>query len=119
MTDDDRGLATLWTAYVIAGIAALTTVLMAVAAVSVARHRVEAAADLSALAAAAYGVWGAEYACAQAQWVADRMAVRVGECRMEGWTVVVRVTTSVSGLGDLTAQARAGPVPVDDTDDNR
>jgi secretion/DNA translocation related TadE-like protein len=113
MTEDDRGLATLWTAYVIAGIAALTAVLMAVAAVSVARHRVEAAADLSALAAAAYGVWGADYACAQARWVADRMAVRLGECRMEGWTVVVRVTTSVSGLGDLNAQARAGPV--DDT----
>ncbi|MFD1051800.1 helicase, partial [Kibdelosporangium lantanae] len=49
--------------------------------------------------------------CAQARWVAERMSVRLGECRMEGWTVVVRVTTSVSGLGDLDAQARAGPVP--------
>jgi secretion/DNA translocation related TadE-like protein len=111
--DDDRGMATLWTAYAIAGIAALTAVLMAMAAVSVARHRVEAAADLAALAGAAYGVWGAEHACAQARWVADRMAVSLDECRSEGWTVVVRVNTSVGGLGNLNAQARAGPVTGD------
>jgi secretion/DNA translocation related TadE-like protein len=104
--DDDRGMATLWTAYAIAGIAALTAVLMAMAAVSVARHR-------AALAGAAYGVWGAEHACAQARWVADRMAVSLDECRSEGWTVVVRVNTSVGGLGNLNAQARAGPVTGD------
>jgi secretion/DNA translocation related TadE-like protein len=102
-------MATLWTACLLAGLAVLTAVLMSLAAVIVARHRAEAAADLSALAAAAYGPWGEEYACAQARWVTEKMEVSLVGCSMGGWDVDVQVAASVAGLGSVTGRARAGP----------
>ncbi|WP_132109944.1 Rv3654c family TadE-like protein [Actinocrispum wychmicini] len=106
---DDRGFATVWTAWVVAALAGLFALLMGVAAVMVARHRADGAADLSALAAAAYAPWGEEYACGLARWVSERMEVRLVECRITGWVVGVRVVAAVNGLGEVTAQARAGP----------
>jgi len=106
---NDRGFATIWTAWVVAALAALVALLMGLAAVVVARHRAESAADLSALAAAAYGPWGEEYACGLARWVSDRMGVRLADCHLSGWVVRVEVVAAVNGLGDVTARARAGP----------
>jgi secretion/DNA translocation related TadE-like protein len=79
-------------------------------AVAAARHRAGSAADLGALAAAAYGPWGEQYACGLARWVTERMEVRLVRCSMSGWEVRVEVAAAVSGLGDVTARARAGPV---------
>jgi secretion/DNA translocation related TadE-like protein len=106
---NDRGLAMVWTAGAIAGLMVPFALLVAVGAVASARHRANGAADLSALAAAAYGPWGEEYACGLAQWVSERMEVRLTGCRMTGWTVQVEVIAAVSGLGHVTARARAGP----------
>ncbi|MEV4311135.1 Rv3654c family TadE-like protein [Actinocrispum sp. NPDC049592] len=106
----DRGVATVWTAWVVAGIAALVGAIVGVGMVASVRHRAESAADLGALAAASYGPWGEEYACGLARWVAEGMGVRLTSCRMEGWEAWVEVAGAVSGLGTVTARARAGPV---------
>lgn len=106
---DDRGLATVWTAWAVAALAGLLALSMGLAAVTVARHRADGAADLSALAAAAYVPWGEEYACGLARWVSERMAVRLVECQVSGWVVSVRVGAAVSGLGEVIGRARAGP----------
>jgi secretion/DNA translocation related TadE-like protein len=108
---NDSGAATVWAACVIAALMALGVALMAVGAVASARHRANSAADLAALAAAAYGPWGEEYACGQASWVVDQMNLRLSECRMTGWTVRVEVAAAISGLGRITARAKAGPEP--------
>jgi secretion/DNA translocation related TadE-like protein len=106
---NDRGVATVWAAWLVAGLAALVGLVATVGAVAVARHRADSAADLSALAAAAYGPWGEEYACGLARWVSERMEVRLAGCRMSGWEVRVEVVAAVNGLGHVTAHARAGP----------
>jgi secretion/DNA translocation related TadE-like protein len=103
-------VATVWAAWLIAGLAVLTGLVVVLGAVASARHRAGSAADLSALAAAAYGPWGEEYACGLARWVSERMEVRLVECRLKGWEVRVEVAAAVSGLGHVTARARAGPV---------
>jgi secretion/DNA translocation related TadE-like protein len=107
---NDHGLATVWAAWAIAALVALGGLVLAIGAVASARHRANSAADLSALAAAAYGRWGEEYACGLARWVAERMSVRLAVCRISGWVVQVEVVAAVSGLGQVTARARAGPV---------
>lgn len=107
---NDRGSATVWVAWAVAGLAAVAGLVLVIGAVASARHRANSAADLSALAAAAYGTWGEEHACGLARWVTDRMAVRLVECRMSGWEAHVEVRAAVNGLGEITARARAGPV---------
>jgi secretion/DNA translocation related TadE-like protein len=106
---NDRGFATIWTAWVVAALGLLVAMLMGVAAVVLARHRADSAADLAALAAAAYGPWGEEYACGLARWVSEQMEVQLVDCRLSGWVVRVEVVAAVNGLGDVTARARAGP----------
>jgi secretion/DNA translocation related TadE-like protein len=107
---NDRGSATIWAAWAIAALAALGGLVLTIGSVASARHRANSAADLSALAAAAYGPWGEEHACGLARWVTDRMAVRLVVCQMSGWEAHVEVRAAVSGLGEITARARAGPV---------
>jgi secretion/DNA translocation related TadE-like protein len=106
----DSGLATIWAAWAIAALVALGGLVLAIGAVASARHRANSAADLASLAAAAYGLWGEEYACGLARWVAERMSVRLTACQLSGWVVRVEVVAAVSGLGHVTARARAGPV---------
>ncbi|MET0233923.1 MAG: Rv3654c family TadE-like protein [Kibdelosporangium sp.] len=106
---NDSGAATVWAAWVIAALVAFGGALMAIGAVASARHRANSAADLAALAAAANGPWGEEAACGQARWVVERMELRMTECRMTGWIVRVEVEAAISGLGRITARARAGP----------
>lgn len=77
------------------------------------RHRAEAAADLAALAAAAYAADGTEAACATARRVTDRMAVRMASCELHGWEANVRIEAAPPGVlarfGTARAAARAGP----------
>jgi secretion/DNA translocation related TadE-like protein len=109
VTADDRGVATVWVAWAIAALVAVVGLMLLLGAATVTRHRAAAAADLSALAAAAYGPWGEEFACRQARWVSERMSVRLAGCRLTGWLADVEVTVPMSGIGQATAHASAGP----------
>jgi secretion/DNA translocation related TadE-like protein len=71
----------------------------------VARHRAQAAADLSALAAAARLAQGVDAACSQAAVIADAMSAAVADCTVDGLDVVITVE-----VGKARAGARAGPV---------
>jgi secretion/DNA translocation related TadE-like protein len=108
---NDSGVATVWAAWAIAALMAFGGALMALAAVASARHRANSAADLAALAAAAYGPWGEQYACDQANWVTEQMNMQLTECGMTGWVARVEVAAAISGLGRITARAKAGPAP--------
>ena len=108
----DAGLATIWAAWTVAALVALGGLVLTIGAVASARHRANSAADLAALAAAAYGPWGEEHACGLARWVTDRMSVRLTVCQLTGWVVRVEVVAAVSGLGQVTARARAGPAVI-------
>ncbi|WP_067977519.1 Rv3654c family TadE-like protein [Nocardia caishijiensis] len=110
----EAGGATVFACVALAGLICATVMVGQVGAVIVARHRVQAAADLGALAAAGALVEGAEAGCAQANDVARRMGARVSRCRVEQWDVVVTAERPV-GLGvfggrSVVASARAGPV---------
>jgi secretion/DNA translocation related TadE-like protein len=80
----------------------------------VTRHRAQGAADLAALAAAATAAAGERRACAEAQWVAEKMGVSVRSCRLSGWDALVEVVAVPPGVlshfGSTEARARAGPV---------
>lgn len=95
-------------------LALATAAILAVAAVVQTRHRVTAAADLAALAAAAYAPDGDVAACGRARWVADRMGVGIRYCRLSGWDALIEVSAGPPGilgpLGEITEHARAGPV---------
>ena len=79
----------------------------------IARHRVQAAADLAALAAAARLVGGADIACAQASAIAEAMHATVADCVVDDLDVVLTVEAPVAfgalGVGRAHAVARAGP----------
>ncbi|WP_342213291.1 Rv3654c family TadE-like protein [Nocardia wallacei] len=110
----DAGIATVAACLVLAALLAGTLLIAHVGGVVVARHRAQAAADLSALAAAGALDEGAEAGCVRADELARRMRVRVRACEVVGWEVTVTVTTAVSvgplGTRAVSATARAGPV---------
>lgn len=99
---------------IIAAVLALTVALAWLGAAVVARHRVQAAADLGALAAAGALDEGTVAGCARAEQVAGRMRARLRTCSVEEWDVVLSVEAAVSwgplGIVVAHAQARAGPV---------
>jgi secretion/DNA translocation related TadE-like protein len=92
------------------------------ATATVLRHRVEAAADLAALAAATKAASGKPDACERARWVVERMSVLLDSCRIEEWDVVVELHGQplgpLGGFGAANAHARAGP-PMTDTSGTR
>lgn len=110
----ERGSATVVGAGLIMVVLALFAAGVQLGSAVITRHRAEAAADLAALAAAAWAVSGPEVACLTAERVARRMAARLASCELDGWDAVVRVTARPSGLverlGVANATARAGPV---------
>jgi len=93
---------------------ALTAGGAAVGSAVVARHRAQAAADLSALAGAQHALYGVGVACAETTAVARRMGAAVTRCAVEDLDVVVAVSVPVMlgrfGVGPARAAARAGPV---------
>jgi secretion/DNA translocation related TadE-like protein len=82
----------------------------------IARHRMQAAADLATLAAAVHLADGASAACAHASALAQTMRTAVTDCVVEDLDVVVTIEAPVSfgriGVGQARATARAGPTPV-------
>lgn len=111
---DDRGVATVWAAGMVAVLVSVAVFGLSLGAAMVARHHAESAADLAALAGAGQVLPGESYACTQARRVTDRMRVRLVSCQLRNWDVLVDVTAQPPGwlgtLGSATAQARAGPV---------
>ncbi|WP_369827808.1 Rv3654c family TadE-like protein [Mycobacterium sp. 852002-10029_SCH5224772] len=75
----------------------------------VARHRAQAAADLSALAAAADLTSGSGAACVRAVAVAREMRVDDIGCVVDGLDVVITARVAVVVAGTARATARAGP----------
>ncbi len=114
MSEPDRGVASVWAAFAVAAILAVTVLGIQLGTAAGVRHRVEAAADLAALAAAAHATAGAEAACALARRVTDGMAVRLSDCRFTGWDATVEVHASPAIPlvipGGAIGRARAGPV---------
>ncbi|ONI81871.1 hypothetical protein ALI22I_37380 [Saccharothrix sp. ALI-22-I] len=106
---DDRGAASV-VAVAVAGVwFALVVVGVQVGEAVVTRHRLSAAADLAALAAAGQLVSGTVHACGRAEWVVERMGGRLASCDVDGWEVSVRVSGSTWAFGALSAHSRAGP----------
>ncbi len=93
---------------------ALTAGGAAVGTAVVARHRAQAAADLSALSGAQHALYGIAPACAEAATIARRMGAVIASCTVEDLDVVVAVSVPVMlgrfGVGPARAAARAGPV---------
>ncbi|MGH3435753.1 MAG: Rv3654c family TadE-like protein [Sciscionella sp.] len=113
----ERGSATIWTVAGIAVVFLIAAVIVMVGSATVTRHRVESAADLSALAAAAYAPTGEQFACRRARWVARHMGTTLRSCRLSGWDALVVASAKPSALSGLpvsgrtvTSHARAGPV---------
>ncbi|MEV4599308.1 Rv3654c family TadE-like protein [Amycolatopsis sp. NPDC049253] len=113
MKKNDDGVATVWTALVIAALVGLAAAGCCLGAAVAARHRVEAAADLGALAAAAHAADGPARACDRAREVADHEGAVVTACRWHERDALVEVRAAsppVPGLPPPSARARAGPV---------
>ncbi len=78
-------------------------------AIVVARHRAQAAADLSALAAARRLPSGPEAACGLAKTLARQMGADSAQCAVIDLDVVITVEVAVAFAGRARAGARAGP----------
>ncbi len=104
----------MWAAVAIAVVVGLVGLALVLGSAVVARHRVEGAADLAALAGAASAVSGESRACERARWVAERMGADLVACALRGWEVTVeaagRPEATVGRFGRPRATARAGPV---------
>ncbi|TMQ87390.1 hypothetical protein ETD83_39880, partial [Actinomadura soli] len=88
---------------------------VAVGGVRGARHRANTAADLAALAGAAWVAEGGGAPCGRAESIAAGSGARMARCRVRGHVVEVSVTVDVvvpMGIGALKVEsrARAGPV---------
>lgn len=106
----DRGSATVWAAGAIAVLCLLAAVVLTYGDIVRTRHRAVAAADLAALAGAAYAQYGESAACDRARWVAAGMGVGVTSCRLSRWDALVEIATDLpDGFGTLAAHSRAGP----------
>lgn len=109
----DHGAATVWTAGAIAGLLAVTTLVVGLGAAAATRHTAASAADLAALAAAGAVVDGERVACGKARWVTDRMSVELHRCRVDGSQARIEVVAQppgvLAGFSPAEARARAGP----------
>ncbi len=110
----DDGVATVAAVGALAGLIVVTAVAVSLGGAVSTRHRLEAAADLAALAGAAHAVHGTAGACGAARRVTEGMSARLTACRLEEWDVAVEVSagTSLPFVAPVTAHAyaRAGPV---------
>lgn len=126
MAERERGSATIlvlaWGALVVAVAWVITVQAVGV----LARHRVESAADLAALAGAESIGRSTVGICPAAEAVARANQVELSDCAISvapsgrtGWVRVVvrrRLSLPLAGSTTLTASARAGRVPRDESD---
>ncbi|MEV4251860.1 Rv3654c family TadE-like protein [Spirillospora sp. NPDC049652] len=112
--EGDRGAGTVWVLAFLGVIWAVGLAAIVVGGVRVARHRVEAAADLGALAGAGHVGEGEEAACRAVREVAADSGGRVASCAVRGRIVEVSTDAVVRlpfGIREVrvVARARAGP----------
>ncbi|WP_165494909.1 Rv3654c family TadE-like protein [Actinomadura roseirufa] len=113
----ERGAGTIWVVGFLAIIWLVGGAAVAVGGVRGVRHRVDAAADLAALAGAEHVPDGGGVACARVRSVAASSGVRVSRCVVRGEVVDVSVWRPVDvplgiGVVRVESRARAGPVGV-------
>ncbi|MFI6870678.1 Rv3654c family TadE-like protein [Nocardia sp. NPDC050406] len=110
---DSQGGATVAAALAVAALLAVTLLIAQIGVAIAARHHVQSAADLSALAAAGALDRGTAAGCAEAERIARRMVVRVRECAVAEWDATVTVESPIRlgplGTRMVSASARAGP----------
>ncbi|MGI5284841.1 Rv3654c family TadE-like protein [Nonomuraea polychroma] len=113
MRSRERGSATLWGVALMGVLMAVTTAFATVGAVRVARHRVNTAADLSALAAARLALFDPRGACAEAAVSATQNGVELTRCEINDEVADVWTSLSISlpivGTRTVTGRSRAGP----------
>nr|WP_309297872.1 Rv3654c family TadE-like protein [Mycobacterium kiyosense] len=107
---DERGSATVFAAFLVAGLLCLTAAGVCLGSAVVARHRAQAAADLAALAGAERLPQGYAAACASATSLARQMRVGDVRCAADDLDIVVTVEVPAVLAGVARASARAGPV---------
>ncbi|CCH27656.1 Rv3654c family TadE-like protein [Actinosynnema sp. NPDC047251] len=110
---DERGAASVLAVALLGVLGAAVVFGVRYGEVVVGRHRVVAAADLAAVAAAGWIEQGAARACGRAEWVVRRMGGELVSCVVSGVEVVVEVRAARGkGLGSVfgapAARARAG-----------
>ncbi|MGW4485956.1 Rv3654c family TadE-like protein [Amycolatopsis sp. NPDC004368] len=113
----DEGVATVWTAIVAAALVGIAAAGWWLGTAVAARHRIETAADLGALAAAAHAADGPARACDRARDVAVHEGAIVTSCTWRERDALVEVRAAsppVPGLPPPSAHARAGPVGLPD-----
>lgn len=110
---DERGVATVFGAWVIVGLVSLVVAVVFVGSAVVARHRAQSVADLAALAAAQRAMLALDDPCGAARTIAATSSVAVARCDTNGEDVVVVATSQVDlgpfGVRTARAVARAGP----------
>lgn len=113
MSSAAPGFATVWTALAVTSLMIILGLVVGFVVLIGTRHRVEAAADLAALAAALPA--DETTACRRAVRVAERMHTRLRTCRFRGWDSLVEIEADPPGpfrrFGPVNGRARAGPVP--------
>ncbi|RJL20405.1 Rv3654c family TadE-like protein [Bailinhaonella thermotolerans] len=111
-----RGSATVWVAGVIGLVWVVVVVLVSIGAIRDARHRAQAAADLSALAAARQAHTGERTGCGRASAIAEANRARMVRCGItqdgiaDVTTEVVLSEVATGVRHAIRARARAGPV---------
>ncbi|MGI5147037.1 Rv3654c family TadE-like protein [Plantactinospora sp. CA-294935] len=110
----DRGSATVWLLAVGLVLVVFSLGAAAIGVARVARHQARVAADLGALAGAAYALDGPDRACARAAAIAAANSARITGCTLDGFDLQVTAEVTVEPLPGMTrvarATARAGPV---------
>lgn len=108
-----RGSAAVWVLCLAALLVAATTLAVLYGSAVAVRHRADAAADLSALAAAAQALAGPAAACAAAARIATANGAVLRDCGLAADVATVAVTVRGRGaVGEAmvaTGRARAGP----------
>jgi secretion/DNA translocation related TadE-like protein len=114
----ERGSATVLVAGMVVVLMMLVVLGLQIGGAVLTRHRVAAAADLAALAAAGQLAAGSDHACERARQVAERMSVTTTACRVVEREAYVSVTARPPGWaalsGTANVHARAGPAEVPD-----
>lgn len=101
---DDHGYATIVSATIVAAVVSLAVVVAGIVSTVVNSHRAQAAADLSAVAAAT-ALYAGNDPCGTARITAEHNQARVLSCQ------VIDVDTVVTAkVGRAEATARAGPI---------
>ncbi|MEQ4720871.1 Rv3654c family TadE-like protein [Nonomuraea sp. B19D2] len=109
----ERGSATIWGVALMGLLMTVATAFATVGSVRVASHRVNSAADLSALAAAKLAMINPADACARAAALATQNGVELTRCQITNeiadvWTALP-ISLPLLGKRTLTGRARAGP----------